>query len=155
MFHIKAAVIILNSPRVCLTEMINNKYHNIHHSFIICQFHYFVAALHMSCFTYNVLPLKILQMSLVTTGQSMTILGNLHLNHVPHCMLMTPIYMLQSVTQAMHVQGKQVVSFSMDANNCLSFRAADTSSSSHCKRNLESLASLRPCTFRIPLVSTS
>lgn len=72
-------------------------------------------------------------MSLVTTGQPMAILGNYYLNHGPHCTLTAPIYMFQSVIQAIHVQGKQVVSFSMDANNCLSFRAADTSSSSHCK----------------------
>jgi len=87
----------------------------------------------MSCFSYNVLPLKILQMSFVTTDQPMAILGNHHLNHVLHFMITAPLFMFQSVLQAMHVQGKQVVSFSMDANNCLSFRAADTSSSSHCK----------------------
>jgi len=113
--------------------MINKKYHNIHHSFIPFQFHNYVAALHMSCFSYNVLPLKICQMSFVTTGQPMAILGNYHLNHVPHLMLTAPLFMLPPVLHAMHVQGKQDVSFSMDANNCLSFRAADTSSSSHCK----------------------
>lgn len=69
----------------------------------------------------------------MTTGQPMAILGNHHLNHGPQCTLTAPIYIFQSVIQALHVQGKQVVSFSMDANNCLSFRAADTSSSSHCK----------------------
>jgi len=136
-------------------DMINKKYHNIHHSFIIFQFHNYVAALHMSYFSYTVLPLKILQMSFMTTGQPMTILGKHHLNHVPHLMLTAPLFMLPPVLHAMHVQGKQDVSFSMDANNCLSFRAADTSSSSHCKHTLDSLASLRPCTFRIPVVSTS
>lgn len=113
--------------------MINKKYYNIHYSFIIFQFHYFVGALHISCFSYNVLPLKILKISLTTNDQLLAILGNHHLKHVPHFILMAPICMFQSVLQATHIQGKQVVSFSMDANNCLSFRAADTSSSSHCK----------------------
>jgi len=72
-------------------DMINKKYHNIHHSFIIFQFHNYVAALHMSCFSYNLLPLKILQMSFVTNGQPMAIHGNHHLNLVPHFMLIAPI----------------------------------------------------------------
>jgi len=74
--------------------MINKKYHNIHHSFIIFQFHNYVAALHVSCISYNVLPLKLLQMSFVTTGQPMVILGNHHLNHVPHFMLTAPFFMV-------------------------------------------------------------
>jgi hypothetical protein len=105
----------------------------MHHSFIIFQFHYFVAELHMSCFLYNVLPLIILQTSFMTTGQPVAILGNHHLKHVPHFILTASIYMLRSVLQAMQVQGKHIVSFSIDASNCLSFRAAETSSSSHCK----------------------
>lgn len=105
----------------------------MHHSFIIFQFHYFVAALRMSCFLNNVLPLKILQTSFMTSGRPVAILGNHHLKHVPSFILTAPIYRLQSVLQAMQVQGKHVVSFSMDASNCLSFRAAETSSSSHCK----------------------
>ena len=44
-----------------------------------------------SCFSYTVLPLKIIQMSFVKTAPPMPILGNHHLNHVLHFVLTAPI----------------------------------------------------------------